>query len=169
MRVPWLDANPDRVLKLLELLKDDPATLVRRSVANNLNDLGKVHPALLVRTCEAWLRNASAERKALVEHALRSAVKRGDSSALKLLGFGKKSAVVIENARFVPKRVPIGGRATFDLDFELLNAFDNTNFNPAFNPGGGDTIFQVTSGYTDINTTFDPGGRLGQIVTRFSW
>ena len=24
--------------------KDDPATLVRRSVANNLNDLGKVHP-----------------------------------------------------------------------------------------------------------------------------
>jgi hypothetical protein len=67
------------------------------------------------------------------------------------------------------KRFPIGGRATFDLDFELLNAFNNTNFNPNFNPGSGNTIFQVTSGYTDINTTFDPGGRLGQIVTRFSW
>jgi 3-methyladenine DNA glycosylase AlkC len=37
MRVAWLDANPDRVIELLELLKDDPATLVRRSVANNLN------------------------------------------------------------------------------------------------------------------------------------
>ena len=61
------------------------------------------------------------------------------------------------------------GRTTFELDFELLNAFDNMNYNPAFNPGGGNTIFQVTSGYTDINTTFDPGGRLGQIVTRFSW
>ena len=69
----------------------------------------------------------------------------------------------------IKKRFPLGGRATFDLDFEMLNAFNNTNFNPAFNPGGGDTIFQVTSGYTDINTTFDPGGRLGQIVTRFSW
>lgn len=110
MRVPWLDAHPDRVLELLELLKDDPATLVRRSVANNLNDLGKVHPTLLVQTCEAWLQNASAERKALVEHALRSAVKRGEPKALRLLGYGKKPAVAIETVRFAPKRVPIGGR-----------------------------------------------------------
>src|SRR4051812_17528660 len=45
-RVAWLDAHPERVIELLELLKDDPTTLVRRSVANNLNDLGKVHRAL---------------------------------------------------------------------------------------------------------------------------
>lgn len=43
----------------------------------------------------------------------------------------------------------------------MLNALDNINFNPAFNPGSGNTIFQVTTAYTDINTTFDPGGRLG--------
>lgn len=54
-RVPWLDAHPERVLELLELLKDDVSTLVRRSVANNLNDLGRVRPELLTRTCEAWL------------------------------------------------------------------------------------------------------------------
>ena len=36
--------NPERVLALLELLKDDDSTMVRRSVANNLNDLGKVRP-----------------------------------------------------------------------------------------------------------------------------
>ena len=58
-RVAWLDANPERVLELLELLKDDPTTLVRRSVANNLNDLGKVRPDLLTRTCAAWLKGAS--------------------------------------------------------------------------------------------------------------
>ncbi len=91
MRVQWLDANPERVLELLELLKDDPSTMVRRSVANNLNDLGKVHPALLARTCEAWLQNASTERRALVEHALRSAVKRGNADALRLLGYGRKA------------------------------------------------------------------------------
>jgi hypothetical protein len=67
------------------------------------------------------------------------------------------------------KRFPIGGRATFDFAFEMLNALNNINFNPNFNPGSGTTIFQVTSAYTDINTTFDPGGRIGQIVTRFSW
>ena len=110
MRVRWLDTNPERVIELLELLKDDPAPLVRRSVANNLNDLGKVHPGLLARTCGVWLDEASAERRALVEHALRSAVKRGDASALRLLGYGKKAAFAIERVHMVPTRVAIGGR-----------------------------------------------------------
>lgn len=115
MRVAWLDAHPDRVVALLDRVKDDPATLVRRSVANNLNDLGKVHPALLVRTCAAWLRDASDERRALVEHALRSAVKRGDSGALRLLGYGRKASVAIKKVRFEPKRVAIGGRVTISF------------------------------------------------------
>jgi 3-methyladenine DNA glycosylase AlkC len=110
-RVAWLDANPRRVLDLLELLKDDPASVVRRSVANSLNDLGKVHPELLIRTCGAWLEGASADRRALVEHALRSAVKRGSPDALRLLGYGGKASVSIEDARFEPRRVAIGGRA----------------------------------------------------------
>ena len=111
-RVPWLDAHPERVLALLELLKDDPSTMVRRSVANSLNDLGKVHPDLLVRTAGAWLKNGSASRRALVEHALRSAVKRGDRNALRLLGYGSKPSVTIEEATFTPRRVAIGGQVT---------------------------------------------------------
>ncbi len=109
-RVPWLDEHPERVLALLERLKDDPASLVRRSVANNLNDLGKVHPDLLIRTCRAWLRDASPNRRALVEHALRSAVKRGSKDALSLLGYCGKAAVSIEQVRITPRRVAIGGR-----------------------------------------------------------
>ena len=54
-RVSWLDEHPERVVALLEMLKDDPASVVRRSVANNLNDLGKVHPSLLIQTCDSWL------------------------------------------------------------------------------------------------------------------
>ena len=114
-RVPWLDAHPERVLDLLELLKDDPSTLVRRSVANSLNDLGKFRPELLVRTCAAWLDGASPGRRTLVEHALRSAVKRGDADALRLLGYGKKAAVSLENVRFAPRRVAIGGRVVMSF------------------------------------------------------
>jgi 3-methyladenine DNA glycosylase AlkC len=112
MRVAWLDRNPRRVLELLELLKDDPTTLVRRSVANNLNDLGRIYPKLLVETCALWLESSSKERRALVEHALRSTVKRGDAGALSLLGFGKKPAVMVENVELEPKRVRIGGRVS---------------------------------------------------------
>jgi 3-methyladenine DNA glycosylase AlkC len=114
-RVAWLDAHPERILELLEMLKDDPAALVRRSVANNLNDLGKVHPRLLSRTCKSWLRGASEERRALVEHALRSAVKRGEAEALELLGFGSKASFAVEGVRFDPPRVAIGGRVAFDF------------------------------------------------------
>jgi 3-methyladenine DNA glycosylase AlkC len=119
-RVAWLDANPERVLALLELLKDDPSTMVRRSVANNLNDLGKARPDLLNRTAAAWLDGgASPERRALIEHALRGAVKRGDAEALRLLGFGKKASVSLERVVFQPRRVTIGGRVT--MTFTLRN------------------------------------------------
>jgi 3-methyladenine DNA glycosylase AlkC len=109
-RVAWLDQNPERILTLLERLKDDPASLVRRSVANSLNDLGKVHPELLMRTCAAWLNDAPPDRRALIAHALRSAVKRGSKDALALLGYGAKAAVSIRNVRIEPRRVAIGGR-----------------------------------------------------------
>lgn len=114
-RVAWLDANPERVLELLELLKDDPTTVVRRSVANNLNDLGKVHRGLLTRTCAAWLQGASPERRALVEHALRSAVKRGEPDALRLLGYGKRPSVAVEKVRFEPRQVVIGGHVSMSF------------------------------------------------------
>jgi len=109
-RVAWLDENPEQVLEIIELLKDDASTLVRRSVANNLNDLGKVHADLMVRTSAAWLKGASPERRSLVEHALRSAVKRGNPEVLLLLGYGKQASISLEKVRFDPARVAIGGR-----------------------------------------------------------
>jgi 3-methyladenine DNA glycosylase AlkC len=111
-RVAWLDANPERVVALVDRLKDDASTMVRRSVANNLNDLGKVHPDLLRRTAAAWLEHASSDRRKLIEHALRSAVKRGEPGALRLLGYGQRASVAIENVRILPKRVAIGGRVS---------------------------------------------------------
>jgi 3-methyladenine DNA glycosylase AlkC len=114
-RVRWLDQHPGHVLSLLEMLRDDGTTLVRRSVANNLNDLGKVHPRLLTETCESWLQDASPERRDLVEHALRSAVKRGMPEALRLLGYGRKAAVAVDDVRIVPRRVAIGGRTSISF------------------------------------------------------
>jgi hypothetical protein len=53
--------------------------------------------------------------------------------------------------------------------------FDTINFNHGgtttnvLNPNNGQNTFRVTSAYTDINTTFDPGGRVGQLVWRINW
>jgi hypothetical protein len=67
------------------------------------------------------------------------------------------------------KRFPFGRKANVEVDVEVLNVFDNINYNHQFNPGATSNQLQVTTAYTDINTTFDPGGRIGQLVWRINW
>jgi len=124
-RLPWaarlraFQKDPRPVLELLELLKDDPSLYVRRSVANNLNDIGKDHPQLLVATVKRWLRGASAERRWIVNHALRSAIKRADAGALAALGYGGKADVGVRQVSISPARPKIGGSVT--ITFTLVN------------------------------------------------
>jgi 3-methyladenine DNA glycosylase AlkC len=124
-RLPWaprlraFQEDPRPVLELLELLKDDPELYVRRSVANNLNDIGKDHPALLTAVARRWLRGATAERQWIVNHALRSAVKRADAGALGALGYGAKADVSVRGKRISPARAKIGGSVA--VSFTLTN------------------------------------------------
>jgi Carboxypeptidase regulatory-like domain/TonB dependent receptor len=69
----------------------------------------------------------------------------------------------------VTKKFPIQGRVNFEFRVDVLNVFDNINFDPVANPGTGATIFQTTTAYTDASNTYDPGGRLGQIMFRINW
>jgi hypothetical protein len=69
----------------------------------------------------------------------------------------------------VTKKFPLRGTANVEFRFDMLNLFDNINFDPAANPGSGANIFRVTSAYTDSSNTYDPGGRLGQLMIRFNW
>ena len=124
-RLPWaprlrqFQMDPTPVLALLEMLKDDPELYVRRSVANNLNDIGKDHPEVLTATAKAWLKDATQNRAWIVGHALRSAIKKGDGGALKVLGFGKAAQVAVGGVRITPIKAEIGG--TMTIAFELTN------------------------------------------------
>lgn len=118
-RLPWamrlraFQKDPAPVLELLELLKDDESLYVRRSVANNLNDIGKDHPAILAETCRRWQDGATPERQWLIRHALRSAVKRGDAGALDVLGAGEPARIEILSSRFDPDRPRRGGKVRY--------------------------------------------------------
>jgi hypothetical protein len=71
------------------------------------------------------------------------------------------------------KRVQIHERINFELRAEMLNAFNNINFqNPtgtAFTNPSSQTFGQITTAYQDLSNTNDPGGRLGQIVARINF
>ena len=91
-RLPWgghLKAyieDPTPVLELLEDLRDDPSEYVRRSVANNLNDIAKDHPGRVVEVAARWMDGADRDRTRLVKHALRHLIKAGDVGALAVIG-----------------------------------------------------------------------------------
>jgi 3-methyladenine DNA glycosylase AlkC len=123
-RLPQFQKNPQPVLELLELLKDDPELYVRRSVANNLNDIGKDNPAQLYVTAQRWLQDASAERRWLVHHALRSAIKRGEAGALQVMGVGSKARVAITDVNITPARARTGGSVA--ISFVVKNTARET-------------------------------------------
>jgi 3-methyladenine DNA glycosylase AlkC len=115
MGVPALKKDPSPILPVLERLKNDPAETVRRSVANNLNDISKDHPALVLRMAGNWI-GQHADTDWVVRHACRGLLKKGDPEALRLFGFdAAQSAVVVEQLQCTP-RVRIGDRLDFSFD-----------------------------------------------------
>jgi 3-methyladenine DNA glycosylase AlkC len=121
-RLPWaprlraFQKDPAPVLRLLELLKDDPELYVRRSVANSLNDIGKDHPQLLVDVCRRWSRGASPERQWIIGHALRALIKSGDRGALAVIGFDSAPKIRIGAVRWSARRVRIGEKVVFSVE-----------------------------------------------------
>ncbi len=118
-RLPEFQKNPEPVLTLLEMLKDDPELYVRRSVANNLNDIAKDNPEVVIKTLKRWSQSTSPERKWLIRHALRTLVKAGNKGALAILGFSKVTTVKINKVTLTPKSIRMG--ETLNVAFDLKN------------------------------------------------
>jgi 3-methyladenine DNA glycosylase AlkC len=131
-RLPWgmalaeFKKDPRPVLKIVEYLKSDPSEYVRRSVANNLNDISKDNLEIALETAERWFgqlhggtRVASrhggrstlatkAETDALVRHALRNELKKGNPRALKLFSLAESTKAKIHELRVTPTNITIG-------------------------------------------------------------
>jgi len=123
-RLPWatrLDRfvrDPSPVIELLDVLRDDPSEYVRRSVANNLNDISKDHPELAVATARGWLNAGGEHVQEAVRHGLRTLVKKGDPDALALLGYERSAPVRLDEFVVTPPQVAIGGEVA--LSFTLV-------------------------------------------------
>ncbi len=113
-RLPWgkqlpqYIANPAPVISLLENLKDDPSDYVRRSVANNLNDISKDHPKLVIATCKSWQAERVTAREWIIRHATRTLVKEGHPEVFSLLGFTRKPQLSVEAPILSHKHLMLG-------------------------------------------------------------
>ena len=57
------------------------------------------------------------------------------------------------------KQIPLGGRRTFDIQFDINNLFNNINFKPVFNPNSATLVpDQRASTRTSASPTIRAGG-----------
>lgn len=128
-RLPWGGVltmfvdDPAPIFPILEALKQDSSEYVRRSVANNLNDITKDHPQQVIDTLKQWHTIDTPDMQWVINHALRTLVKAGDSQALELLGYPQDVQVTIENLSLDPVTIQLGD--TMTLSFDLQSKSDD--------------------------------------------
>lgn len=121
-RLPWsfrldaLMADPEMAAPILERLKADDSLYVRKSVANHLNDITKLHPDWVMTRLEGWPLDKP-QTAWIARHALRTLIKQGDRRALAVIGAGKKAAVRLRGFAVSPAKLSLGDR--LDISFGL--------------------------------------------------
>ena len=121
IRVPAILAEPTATLPVLHALYRDDDEVVRRSVANHLNDLSRQQPDLVTATTAAWLAAPDAHTAQLVRHALRTLVKKGNPQALAQLGF-HPAEVHVDGPVLDAETLEFGGTIGFTVDIRNTGA-----------------------------------------------
>lgn len=76
-------------MPVLEQLKDDPSLYVRKSVANNLNDIAKDHPDVVIGIARRWI-GASTRTDWIVRHGCRSLIRKANPEIMALFGYAEE-------------------------------------------------------------------------------
>lgn len=121
-RLPWATALPDYkkdpsvVLEVILVLINDDSLYVRRSVANNLNDISKDHPELVVEIATNYL-GQTKRTDWVIKHACRGLLKQGHKDILALFGYAKANHVTL-NQLILDPQVIQGCKLNFEFELE---------------------------------------------------
>ncbi|WP_436976275.1 DNA alkylation repair protein [Nanhaiella sioensis] len=123
-RLPWnialkdLKIDPTPILPILEYLKRDSSEYVRRSVANNLNDISKDHPHIVKKIAKEWYGHDS-HTNWIIKHGCRTLLKQGDPEALILFGFDTPEGITVDQLSLSCEKLTVGDDLTFS--FSITN------------------------------------------------
>ncbi|WP_046229511.1 DNA alkylation repair protein [Paenibacillus algorifonticola] len=135
-RLPWAQAlpmfkrDPQPILPLLDKLKADPSLYVRKSVANNLNDIAKDHPNVVVSLAQQWSGD-NPLTDWIIRRGCRTLVKQANPALMELFGYAAGESEAGENGesgasltvhaelRAVPEALHIGDEARFSCVMKL--------------------------------------------------
>jgi len=123
MALPVFKKDPSAVLPILENLKQDSSLYVRRSVANNLNDIAKDNPEVVLNIISRWAGN-SQETDWILKHGCRTLLKKANPAALNHFGFNPK--VKVEIAEFILAKKIIKRDEKLNFSFKVASKESKT-------------------------------------------
>ena len=118
MAIPALKKDPSPIIPLLENLKNDDSLFVRKSVANNLNDIAKDHPRIVFELSGKWKGN-SKNTDWIIRHGCRTLLKKADQHTYKLFGLDDNLPCSILQLKLDRKKLSIGDRLAFSFRFRV--------------------------------------------------
>jgi len=123
-KLPWsyfltnFIKDPSKVLEILQILQNDESLYVKKSVANNLNDISKDHEKLVINISKNWF-GQNEHKNWIIKHACRTLLKKANQEVLEIFGYQKNESLKIRN--FISStNVNIGDNLEFSFDI-----FDN--------------------------------------------
>lgn len=122
--LPWgqvltsFKKDPTPVLAILEQLKADPSLYVRKSVANNLNDISKTHPDLVIKIAKNWY-GKNEYTNWIVKHGCRTLLKKGNQEVLNIFGFADADNILVKDFKLSDKAVSIGDSLSFSFTISV--------------------------------------------------
>lgn len=122
-RLPWAIAlpefknNPKPIIPILENLKNDSSEYVRRSVANNLNDIAKDNPHEVIQIAKQW-KGISKETDSIIKHGCRTLLKQGNLDILTYFDLADNPKIEVSNFKIKERKISIGESLAFSFTIQ---------------------------------------------------
>ncbi|MEY7999852.1 DNA alkylation repair protein [Clostridium sp. Mt-5] len=124
-RLPWGQSltmfkhDPDPVISVLENLKCDPSLYVRKSVANNLNDISKDNPSVVIDIIKSW-KGVNRNTDWILRYGSRTLIQKSNPQVMKLFGYEKLAdGFIVKDASLCaePSELEIGDSCSLSYSF----------------------------------------------------
>ena len=125
-RLPWgmrlkkFVVDPSPLIPLLNTLRLDESDYVKRSVANNVNDISKDHPERVIDLCKNWQRQDKGQSDWVIRHGTRTLVKSGHPDVFGLLGYDSDPEIKIKKFTLSNTAIHMGDDLWFSFTVESM-------------------------------------------------
>ncbi len=144
----------------LDNLFYDNERYVVRSVANHLNDISKIDPDLVVNILSKWKKTKRQNKKEmdyLINHSLRTSIKKGHKKSLEFIGYYSNPSIEILDFNIENHNLVIGDNLEFSFKLKALKKeklmIDYKVTYPMLNDKKSEKVFKLKKTEIDENKT----------------